>query len=102
MHECKHTYVICHKPKYTFSSLGIVTAYRHHHKTRRAVASLWGLAFLPEHQIPEALEYVQSQFTGLEPLMGYFIDTWMNGPYDMGWVVYRQPIRTNNSLEGRV
>ena len=82
---------------------GLASGYRHHHNTRRVCGFLWGLSYLPVHLIQEAYRYVvaENNEPQFRQLFEYFETTWLNGRFEPRfWSVYRQAIRTNNSLEG--
>ena len=83
---------------------GLASGYRHRHATRKVCGQLWGLSYLPAHMIEASYRWIVDQNPGrrFRNLLDYFERTWLNGQFDKKfWSVYREPIRTNNSIEGR-
>ena len=82
---------------------GLASDYRHKHETRRVCGLLWGLSYLPHGMIANAFRQViaannNRRYNGL---YRYFEATWLNDQFEPKFrSVYREGIRTNNSIEG--
>ncbi|KRY05900.1 hypothetical protein T01_8161, partial [Trichinella spiralis] len=62
---------------------------------------LMATAFLPLHEIPEAVDLLGRDVTGsVAALFEYFRQEWMTPNHMPLWNVYHVEIRTNNHLEG--
>ncbi|XP_073258751.1 uncharacterized protein [Porites lutea] len=84
--------------------LGLQTAYSNDEATNRFIRKLMALPFLPHYEIrPMFVRLsVQAQTQPLRNLTDYIQEQWIEStiftPKD--WSVFKQPIRTNNDIEG--
>ena len=84
--------------------LGLQTAYSNDEATYRFIRKLMALPFLPHYEIrPMFVRLsVQAQTQPLRNLTDYIQEQWIEStiftPKD--WSVFKQPIRTNNDIEG--
>ena len=84
--------------------LGLQTAYSDNDAVHRYIRKLMPLPFLPHHEIrPMFVRLsVQAETQPLRNLIEYIQEQWIDStifpPKD--WSVFKQPIRTNNDIEG--
>ena len=84
--------------------LGFQTAYSSDDATHRFIQKLMAFPFLPHHEIRPMFVplSVQAQTQPLRNLTNYIQEQWIEStifnPKD--WSFFKQPIRTNNDIEG--
>ncbi|XP_078372705.1 uncharacterized protein LOC144656350 [Oculina patagonica] len=84
--------------------LGIEPAYRNASHTYKYVRKLMALPFLPEDKIGEMFQHLKDNAPSrkVKKLLKYVEETWITGTMwpPSSWSVFKQPIRTNNDIEG--
>ena len=84
--------------------LGLQSAYCRDDSVFRYIKKLMALPFLPFHEIAPMFVRlsVQTQAQPLLDLVDYMKRQWIENPVftPKDWSVYKQPIRTNNDIEG--
>ena len=83
--------------------LGLATAYADNAAVHAYIRNLMALPFLPSEHIEEAFSHLAERATPpLQPLVDYIRETWIECDVwsPETWSVYRQPVRTNNDVEG--
>ena len=87
-----------------FRELGLQSAYSRDDSVFRYIKKLMALPFLPVHEIAPMFVRlsVQTQAQPLLDLVDYMKRQWIENPVftPQDWSVYKQPIRTNNDMEG--
>ncbi|KRX18518.1 hypothetical protein T07_6660 [Trichinella nelsoni] len=83
------------------ADLGLRTRYLHEAEIKKIIKMLMATAFLPLHEIPEAVDLPGRDVSGsVAALFEYFRQEWMTPNRMPLWNVYHVEIRTNNYLEG--
>ena len=79
-------------------------AYSNDNGIQRYVKMLMALPYLPHQEIPASFQQLKLQATTpvLHELVDYVDNQWINTNTfpPSSWSVYRQPVRTNNDIEG--